>query len=171
MTNDPMVLLWTNGSQQSSRNIILWAAPYDAVRQWTIIHIQVTKREYSTILHQNKLISDNDVTTRNNPDSSLGIYLTATKVAQCRLVSENRRYKEEAKKETAKKTASLKLCLQKMDLKIFRNAKTPRTAYFCLPTNNQCSSNLLTCHWTPSITPLHTPGVILATSQIRERKK
>ena len=61
------------------------------------------KREYSTILHQKKLISDNDVTTRNNPDSSLGIYLTTAKVVQYRLVSENRRYKEEAKKETAKK--------------------------------------------------------------------
>ena len=46
----------------------------------------------------------NDETYMRNPDSSLGIYLTAAKVVQCRLVAENRREKEATKKEIAKKT-------------------------------------------------------------------
>ena len=44
-----------------------------------------------TILQQNKVRLDNDVTTRNNPESSSVIYLAADKVAQCRLVAENSR--------------------------------------------------------------------------------
>ena len=48
-----------------------------------------------TILYQNNVILVNDETSMNNPDSSLVIYLTAAKVAQCRLVDENRREKEE----------------------------------------------------------------------------
>ena len=52
------------------------------------------------------MIFVNDETSMKNPDLSSGIYLTADKVAQFRLVVENRREKEEAKKETAKKTAT-----------------------------------------------------------------
>ena len=47
-----------------------------------------------------------------NPDSILGIYLTAAKVAQCRLLIENRRDKEEAKNETEKNTFTQNLHLQ-----------------------------------------------------------
>ena len=43
------------------------------------------------ILHQKKVILVNDVVTRNKPDSVLGIYLTAAKVVQCKLVADNRR--------------------------------------------------------------------------------
>ena len=56
------------------------------------------KKEYIMILHQNKVISIHDVTSRRNPDSNLGIYLAAAKLAQYRLVADNRREKEEAKK-------------------------------------------------------------------------
>ena len=59
-----------------------------------------------TILNQKKVRLVNDETSMRNPDSSMGIYLTAAKVAQCTLVADNRREKEEAKKETAKKTAT-----------------------------------------------------------------
>ena len=59
-----------------------------------------------TILNQKKVRLVNDETSTRNPDSSMGIYLTAAKVAQCTLVADNRREKEEAKKETAKKTAT-----------------------------------------------------------------
>ena len=53
------------------------------------------------ILKQNKVKLENeDTTTRRNPDSTSGIYLTAVKVAQCRHVAENRREKEEGKKVT-----------------------------------------------------------------------
>ena len=47
----------------------------------------ITKQEKVRLIH--------DVTSRRNPDSNLGIYLTADKVAQYRLVDENRREKEE----------------------------------------------------------------------------
>ena len=77
------------------------------------------------IMHKNKVRLDNDVTTRNNPDSSSVIYLSASKVAQCRMVAENKREKEEVKKETVNKTAAQKLCFQKSYLKIFRYSKTP----------------------------------------------
>ena len=58
------------------------------------------------ILNKNKVRLINDVTPRRNPDSSSGIYITADKVAQCRLVTDNRIEKEEEKKKTAKKTAT-----------------------------------------------------------------
>ena len=54
----------------------------------------------------------NDETYIRNPDSISGIYLTADKAAQCRLVAKNRREKEEAKKEIAKKTFIRKFHLQ-----------------------------------------------------------
>ena len=44
-----------------------------------------------------KAILVNDETSSNNPDLISRIYLTAAKVAQCILVDENRREKEEAK--------------------------------------------------------------------------
>ena len=81
------------------------------------------KREYRTILQKKNLRLDNEVTTRKNLDLSLGIYLTAAKVAQCRLVAENRRYKEEAKKEPEKKTAPQKLCLQQNRPKDFQKCQ------------------------------------------------
>ena len=54
----------------------------------------------------------NDETSMRKPDSSTGIYLTADKVAQYRLVGDNTRENEEAKNETSKKTATRKLHLQ-----------------------------------------------------------
>ena len=51
-----------------------------------------------TILNQKKVRLLNDETSMRNPDSSSGIYLTAVKVVQCKLVAENRIENEEAKK-------------------------------------------------------------------------
>ena len=48
-------------------------------------------KECIEILNQEKVILVNDGTSTRNPDSSLGIYLTASKVVQYRLVAENRR--------------------------------------------------------------------------------
>ena len=65
------------------------------------------------VLKQKKVkLVNEDTITRRNPDSTLGIYLTAVKVAQCRQVAENRREKEEAKKETANNTSTKKVHLQ-----------------------------------------------------------
>ena len=79
--------------QQSSRNIILQYAVYDAVRKITVTPIQYMKKECMLILNQKKVGLVNDETFTSNPDYSSGIYLTATKVAQVRLVAENRREK------------------------------------------------------------------------------
>ena len=72
------------------------------------------------VLNQKKVVLVNDETSMRNPDSSSGIYLTTDKVAQFRLVAGNRREKEEAKKETAKKTFTQKLNLQQMRCEAFQ---------------------------------------------------
>ena len=54
------------------------------------------------------------------------------------MLADNRIEKEEAKKETPKKKSTKDLCLKK-NLKLFRNTKTPCTAYRCIPMNNPCS--------------------------------
>ena len=41
-------------------------------------------------------LENEDAATRRNPDSTLGIYLTALKMAQCKQVADNRRKKKEA---------------------------------------------------------------------------
>ena len=65
------------------------------------------------IHHQKKVkLGDEDANTRINLNSTSGIYLTAAKVAQCRQVAANRREMDEAKKITAKKTATRKVLLQ-----------------------------------------------------------
>ena len=57
-------------------------------------------------------LENDDANTRRNPNSTSGIYLTTAKVAQCRQVATNKRAMDEAKKITAKKTATRKIHLQ-----------------------------------------------------------
>ena len=67
------------------------------------------KIEFMMIIKQKKLKMENEgAATRRNPDSIFVVYLTAVKVSQFRQVADNRREKEEAKKVTAKKTATRK---------------------------------------------------------------
>ena len=50
------------------------------------------KRETMITLNKKKVkLSNVDANTRRNPNSTLGIYLTAVKVAQFRQVDDNRR--------------------------------------------------------------------------------
>ena len=75
--------------------------------------IQEMKRDTMTILKKKKVkLANEDSNTRRNPNSNLGIYLTAVKLAQCRQVAANRREIKEAKNITAKKTATRKVHLQ-----------------------------------------------------------
>ena len=113
-TNDPMVIIRAKGStQQPSRNILLRAAVYDTVWKRTVLPLQDMKIETMMIHHQKKVkLANKDANTRINPNSTSGIYLTSDKVAQCRQVAENRIEMDEAKKITAKKTATRKI-LQK----------------------------------------------------------
>ena len=65
------------------------------------------------ILKKRKVkLANEDASTRRNPNSTSGIYLTALKVSQYRQVAANRIEKEEAKKITANKTATRKIHLQ-----------------------------------------------------------
>ena len=93
-----MVVLQGKGSQQSSRNIVLIYAAYDDTIKRTVIHIQEMKKECMMILKQNKVRLVNDEKSRRKPDYSSGIYLTASKVLQYRLVDENLIEKEEEKR-------------------------------------------------------------------------
>ena len=77
------------------------------------------------ILNKKKVTLVNDETSSRNPDSSLGIYLTTDKVSQYRLVAENRREKEEAKRKQKRRQPPKIFIFSKKDLKIFRSAKTP----------------------------------------------
>ena len=74
------------------------------MRKRTVTPIQDMKKKCIAILNQKKVRLINYETSMRNPDSSLEIYLTTSKVNYCRLMDENRREKEEEKKETAKKT-------------------------------------------------------------------
>ena len=62
-----------------------------------------------TIINQKKVILVNGETSTRNPDCSTVIYLTADKVAQCILVSYNRREKVEAKKGNNKEDSQPKV--------------------------------------------------------------
>ena len=108
-----MVILLAKGStQKPPRNILLRAVAYDTVPKQTILPLQNIKKEFMMIIIRKKVKMENaDTTTRRNPDSTSGIYLTAVKVEQCRYVDDNRREKEEAKKATANKTATRKFHL------------------------------------------------------------
>ena len=65
------------------------------------------------ILQQKKVKLENeDANNRRNPNSTLGIYLTAARVAQFIHVAANTREMDEAKKITAKKTATRNIHLQ-----------------------------------------------------------
>ena len=108
-----MVVLQEKGMQKLSRGIILRAAVYDAVIKITVISIQYINKECMTTINQKNVILVNDETSMSNPDVSTIIYFTAAKVAQCGLLSGNRRKKEEKKRETSKKIANRKLHLQK----------------------------------------------------------
>ena len=67
------------------------------------------------------LVSDENY--RRKPDSNLGIYLIAAKVAQYILVNENRRENEEAKKKIEKKTSTQNLHLQQKRSEDFQKFK------------------------------------------------
>ena len=65
------------------------------------------------ILKQKKVkLANEDASTRRNPNSTSGIYLTAARLGKCRQVAANRREMEEAKKITVKKTATRNIHLQ-----------------------------------------------------------
>ena len=98
-----MVVFWAKGIQQPYKNILPQAISYITVRKQTVIRIQEMKKEHMEIMKQKRARMENDISdmnTRNNPDPTSGTYLTAVKLAPYKMVAENMREKEEAKKET-----------------------------------------------------------------------
>ena len=108
-----------------------------------------------------KLILVNDETSMRNPDSISGIYLTSDEAEQYRLVDENRREKEEAKRKQKRRHSSKSFIFNRSNVKLFRNSKTPCTVYFFLPSNNLCSETSLTYLQKSLRTPLDTLEVSL----------
>ena len=73
--------------------IVARSASYDTLRKQTFIPIREMKREYTEIMKHKKVRLYNDVTIRKKPDSISGIHLTTAKVAQYRMLADNRRDK------------------------------------------------------------------------------
>ena len=140
-----MVVHRAKGCQQSSRNIVPRAAEYDAMRKRTVIPIQEIKKECMMILHQKNVRLIHDVTSRRKTHSNSTIYLTAAEVAWCRLVADNRREKEEGKREHQIRQPPESCIFNKIDVKLFRNAKAPWTVYCSISPKSPCSSTSLTC--------------------------
>ena len=90
------------------------------------------------ILQKKKVIFENDVTTMKEPDLSLWIYPTTDKVSQNRYVDENRREQEERQKETIKKTADHKFCLQKKRSLAFQKLQDSMYSLLLSPLNITC---------------------------------
>ena len=95
-TTDPMVILRAQG--RPSRNLLIRAADYDTVQQRTILLIQETKATDMEMRKRRMLRIPNrdgeEEGIRMNPDSSAGIYVTASVEYQGRLIAQNRKMKE-----------------------------------------------------------------------------
>ena len=96
-TTEPMVILRAQG--RPSRNLLIRAAAYDTVQHRTIFPIQEMKaaememRKMRMARITNRYVEEEGI--RMNPDSSAGIYFTASVEAQCKLIAQKRKMKEE----------------------------------------------------------------------------
>ena len=95
------------------------------------------------IPNQKKVRLVNDETSTRNYDSGKRIYLTIAKVAQYRLVDDNRREKEEAKKEISKKTATRNLRLQQKWCEDFHKFQDSMNSILLSPTEESMFRNLV----------------------------
>ena len=106
-TTDPMVILRALG--RPSRNILIRGAAYDTVQQRTILPIQEIKADEMEMRKRRMVRMPNrereEEGRRMNPDSSAGIYVTASVEAQCRLIAQNRKMKKEEKIKNTKVNA------------------------------------------------------------------
>ena len=103
-TTDPMVIL--RARRNESRNLLIRGAAYDIVHQRTILPIQEMKADEMEIRKKRMVRMPNsereEEGRRMNPDSSAGIYFTASVEDQCRMIAENRKIKEEEKIKNSK---------------------------------------------------------------------
>ena len=106
-TIDPMVILRSRGNPSS--NLLIRGAAYDTVQQRTIPPIQEIKADEMEMRKRRMVRMPNmdreEEGRRMNADSSAGIYVTASVEAQCRMIAENRKIKEEEKIKNSKVNA------------------------------------------------------------------
>ena len=90
-TTDPIVILRAKG--RSLRNLLIIAAAYDNVQQRTILSIKEIKAAETEMSKRRMARMQNmDGDEEGSiiiPDSSDGIYVTASMEAQCRLITKN----------------------------------------------------------------------------------
>ena len=90
-TTDPMVILREKGWCISASNLLIRAAAYDTVRDRTVLPIHQIKtfERYIKMRRMVRLANTpgEDDGSRLNPDYSSGIYMTAVKEYQCRIVA------------------------------------------------------------------------------------
>ena len=99
-----MVIL--RARRNESRNLLIRGASYDIVHQSTILPIQEMKADEMEIRKSRMVRMPNrereEEGRRMNPDSSAGTYVTASVEAQCRIIAEKRKIKEEEKIKNSK---------------------------------------------------------------------
>ena len=144
-------------TQQPPRNILLRAAAYDTVQKQTVLPLQEIKRETMMILKQKKVkMANEDANTRRKPNLTLGIDLTAAKVAQCRQLAMNMRAVDEAKKITVKKTATRNIHFQLKIYETFDMCINSMNILYFSTTDEYRLKTFFDNHPTPSRMPLYT---------------
>ena len=102
-----MDILRARGDQ--SRDLLIRGAAYDTVQQRKILPIQEIKADEMEMRKRRMIripsMDREEEGRRMNPDSSSGIYVTASVEAQCRMIAENRKIKEEEKIKNSKVNA------------------------------------------------------------------
>ena len=106
-TTDPMIILRKNG--RSSSNFLIRAASYNTVQQRKIIPIQEIKAAEMEMRNMIMVRMPNrggeEEGRRMNPDSSAGIYVTASVESHFILIAQNWKMKEEEKIKNTKVNA------------------------------------------------------------------
>ena len=97
------------GGQYHKLNLLIRGAAYDIFHQRKILPIQEMKADKMEIRKRRMVRMPNrerdEEGIRMNPDSSAGIYVTASVEAQCRMIAENRKVQEEEKIKNSKVNA------------------------------------------------------------------
>ena len=118
---DPMVILGEKG--RSSRNLLIRSEPYDTVQQRTILPIQSIKA-YDMEMRKRIMVRmpNRDGEEQGSiikPDSSSGIYFTASVEAECRFISQNQNMKQEEKIKVIKANAMKRAACMNQRIKSF----------------------------------------------------
>ena len=120
-TTEPMVIL--RAKSRSSRNLLIQVSAYDTVQQMIIIPIQSIKA-YDMEMRKRIMVRmpNRDGEEQGSiikPDSSSGIYFTASVEAECRFISQNQNMKQEEKIKVIKANAMKRAACMNQRIKSF----------------------------------------------------